>query len=161
MPPIVSDVEIKTVNAGKMLAILVTDSYEKMATAVTQLAEWMEQKLIKPSGPFFTIFYDTIMDPDDKSIKYEVCVQVDSEIDGEDVIKFREDLDQEMAVVTFSGAYDKINIAYDAVFNWMSANSYLVNGASREVYINSPINNPEIGENELVTEIQFPVRKQD
>ena len=159
MTPIVSDIEIKKVNAGRLLTVLVTGSYEKMGDAFMQLSEWMEQKLIKPSGPFCAIFYDTVMSQETKKVRYEVCVQIDKDIEGEDIIKYREDFDQECAVLTFRGPYDKINIAYDALFNWIKSNSYQVDGACREVYIVSPKPDAAVDPETFVTEIQLPVKK--
>ncbi len=154
------NIEVKSVSAGKMLYILVTESYEKMGKAFDQLSEWMDQKMIKPAGPFFGIFYDTILDPEKKEIKYEVCVQVDSEIEGEDIIRYREDLVQDMVVMTYRGAYEEINSAYDAIFDWLKANNYRVVGASREVYIVRPKFGEPYDPDSLETEIQLPVMKQ-
>jgi len=159
MSQIISDVMIKKVAAGKMISILVTGSYEKMGDAINQLAEWLEQKNITPSGPIFSIFYDTIIKPKGKDVKFEVCVPVDRVIEGEDIIKYREDIEQDMVAVTYRGSYDNINIAYDAISDWMGRYGYIVDGASREVYIVNPLSEKNVAPESFVTEILFPIKK--
>jgi len=154
-----SDVSVKTVNAGRMLVILVTGSYEKMGDAFNQLTEWMAQKNIQPSGSYLAVFYDTIHDFEKDSVRYEVAVQIDRPVEDEDIIKYREDFTQEMAVITYTGAYENIGGAYDTMLDWIEKNRYRINGASREVYLVSPLSGERVSPESYVTEIQFPVAK--
>ena len=156
---ILTGVEIKTVNMGKSLTILVEGSYELMEKAVNQLLEWLEQKGVKPSGHMYTIFYDTVIDEKSETVRFEVCTQVDEFIEGEDVIRFREDFDQECAVIRYTGPYEGINVAYDTVLEWMEKNGYGIAGAAREVYVVRPKIGEYVDPKTFVTEIQFPVSK--
>ena len=63
-----------------------------------------------------------------------------------------------MACVVHNGAYNKLNLAYDAVVKWIEANGYKIVGPNRELYLHAtqPVRQDD---ESYVTEIQFPVEK--
>lgn len=159
MPENISDVSLKTVNGGKMLIIMINDSYEKMGSSFTHLIEWMDQKQLEPAGPFFAYFYDTVLDFKKDRIKYEVAVEIDKEVEGEDVIQYREDIDKEAVVATYTGPYEQISDAYEKILKWIDENGYKVNGPAREIYIVNRQQGKYVDPDDFKTEIQIPVMK--
>ncbi len=63
-----------------------------------------------------------------------------------------------MACVVHNGAYNKLNLAYEAVGKWIEANGYKIAGPGRELYLHAtqPVRQDD---ESYVTEIQFPVEK--
>lgn len=59
------------------------------------------------------------------------------------------------ARTTHLGPYEKTEVAYKAVEEWISKNKKEKLGAPWEVYLNSPVNTES---NKLQTEIYFPIR---
>jgi len=52
----------------------------------------------------------------------------------------------------YTGPYSKIEPAYAAITEWVSANGYIATGICYEFYLNDPVTTPE---NELLTKIVF------
>ena len=63
---------------------------------------------------------------------------------------------EQMACVFHKGSFELFPHAYGAVLQWIEANGYRIVGPSREVYLQYERGG---NENELLTEIQFPVAK--
>ena len=65
-----------------------------------------------------------------------------------------------MACVVHKGAFNKFNLAYEAILRWIEANGYRIVGPNREVYLYCP--EPVRQDDEsYVTEIQFPIEKRE
>lgn len=62
-----------------------------------------------------------------------------------------------MAAIVRTGPGDQTHLAYGALGVWMEANGYEIAGKCREVFLETPFTHP--GEENVVMEIQFPVRK--
>ena len=56
----------------------------------------------------------------------------------------------------YKGPYDGVEIGYSRLFEYMAENSLEIAGESRSLYINDP---EEVPENDLLTEVQIPVKK--
>jgi effector-binding domain-containing protein len=64
----------------------------------------------------------------------------------------------EGGVVAFTihgGPDDQVGLAYRALAEWIPSNGFRFAGPPREFYLNDP---NEVGEEEALTEIQFPIR---
>lgn len=60
------------------------------------------------------------------------------------------------AMITHLGAYGNLGESYAAIVKWIEDNGYRIVGEPYEKYLNSP---HEVPEDELVTELYFPVAK--
>ncbi len=91
----------------------------------------------------------------------EVDVEVQKSVRGgyrdTEHVKFKAEPPVEIASATYTGGYDRINEANQAVANWVRDNGYDFAGLSFCIYHVSPYDteNPE----EYVTEVCYPVRK--
>jgi len=65
-----------------------------------------------------------------------------------------------MASVVHKGAFNKFNLAYEAILRWIEGNGYRIVGPNREVYLycTQPVRQDD---ESYVTEIQFPVEKKE
>ncbi|MEC9367323.1 MAG: MerR family transcriptional regulator [Pseudomonadota bacterium] len=64
---------------------------------------------------------------------------------------------ENLATLVRSGPGDRSHLAYGALGVWMEANSYVIDGPCREVFLETPFVDPS--REDMVMEIQFPVRK--
>jgi DNA-binding transcriptional MerR regulator/predicted transcriptional regulator YdeE len=62
---------------------------------------------------------------------------------------------EQMACVVHQGPYEGLKHAYAAAMQWLSDNSYQINGSVREIYVHSDPTSPD----NHITEIQMPVQK--
>lgn len=60
-----------------------------------------------------------------------------------------------MASTIHRGPYHQIKPAYEALVTWIADHGRHIAGPPRELYLNDP---GEVGEGELLTEVQFPIR---
>jgi effector-binding domain-containing protein len=61
----------------------------------------------------------------------------------------------DVAFTIHTGPYDQIGPAYRALTEWIPSNGFQFAGLPREFYLNDP---KDVGEEEALTEIQFPIR---
>ena len=95
-----------------------------------------------------------------------------SDIDGEAVVYLKQLVPEDervkvyelpasmMASVVHKGAFNKFNLAYEAILRWIEANGYRIVGPNREVflYCTQPVRQDD---DSYVTEIQFPVARRE
>jgi AraC family transcriptional regulator len=62
----------------------------------------------------------------------------------------------EAASTVHKGPYDSLSKVYGDMVGWIMANGYEISGPPEEVYMNDPGTTPE---EELLTEVRFPVKK--
>lgn len=108
--------------------------------------------------PRFAIFYD--FPRKTQMLDVEVCAPVtgQEELTGRAKLREVQGVNQ-MACLTYHGAYANLADATQTLLDWIAQNGYRVTGPGREVYL---INGPGfIRQNDpsYVTEIQFPVEK--
>jgi len=63
---------------------------------------------------------------------------------------------QHVVYAVHKGSYQEVGNTIQKIIAWMMANGYTPVGFPRSIYYNDPTNTPE---DELLTEIQFPVEK--
>jgi effector-binding domain-containing protein len=63
---------------------------------------------------------------------------------------------QQVIYAVHKGSYQTISETIQKIIGWMMANGYTPVGFPMSIYYNDPTNTPE---DELLTEIQFPVEK--
>jgi effector-binding domain-containing protein len=61
-----------------------------------------------------------------------------------------------MASVVHRGSFSGLHQAYEAIFKWMEANGYKLNGPNRELNLEYERGGDQ---SKFVTELQFPVEK--
>lgn len=62
-----------------------------------------------------------------------------------------------MVSLIYTGSYEDVGVAYTKAFKYINENNFAVVDHSREIYLNDP---NTVNEEELMTEIQIPVRKE-
>jgi effector-binding domain-containing protein len=152
--------EIKTVPAMKAIACRVDVSLWDVDTAFSRLYDKaMEHKLLFRE-PAVGIRREGLRMPDAFHADYEVLFPLAGEppeqVPGTEILDLPE---QEVASFVHRGPYDWISCTYEKVLEWLGENRYVVAGEPREVFFVAP--DPHAGgtQDDMLTEIQVPIRK--
>lgn len=108
-----------------------------------------------PAGPPVTLYYGgKDFCPDD--FEMELCVPVASLPEGKGEVVARELAGGTMASTMHKGPYNKMEATYALLESWVDENGYVYSEPVREIYMNDP---SQVAESELLTEVQFPVKR--
>lgn len=116
------------------------------------LVQALARESISPSGPPLIVYHDVIDTDTDGEI--EICVPIDTAIDGDSSVYQRELEGGTMAVTIHHGPYAEIAPAYQNLTEWISERGHEIAGPPREIYLNDPQIVPPA---ELLTRIAFPI----
>ena len=108
------------------------------------------------TGPPFAIYYSTPEEMARGEMQYEVGIPLSGEPETDGDINLKTFPSQNVLSATHKGPYSQIAPVYAALMDYASKNGYEVIGAPMELYLTNPM---EVEENELLTEVRFPVRK--
>ena len=131
---------------------------DQVPSAFNKLYSWIREKGYKAKGPAILVYYDLPGQVQEKDLRWELRSQISDELDaiepnseGFGVKHLRPG---QVAATLYRGPYDKIEQTYISLRDWISENSYEINGPYEELYLNTSAE-PE----ELITELRFPVQK--
>lgn len=121
------------------------------------LAQHAQSQGLAPTGPPFALFYDDPARVPAELRRSRICLPVAGTSQvvaplGYDVLP-----SEPVAYGFVRGAYRDLEWAYGGIFEYMGANSWLLSGPIREIYLTDPgsVRGPE----ELVAELQMPWRR--
>jgi len=152
------EVAVKKVEGTTVACIAEQGAYEEMGTVLGELYMWLAGKEIAPAGPPIGVYYDNPEEVPSESLRYEICVPVAVEIEGDERVGVRELPATDVAYITHKGSYANAGLSWEKVYAWIETSEYVPTGPGREVYLNSP---QEVPEDSLLTEIQIPVTKEE
>jgi effector-binding domain-containing protein len=153
------DVVIKKIKPMKVASVRgVIPQPSDQSSLWRQLAMYLMQQHVRPSGTCFALYHDREYKERDWDI--EVCEPINENLPPTKYVNVH-DLPavETMACVVHAGPLTTIGEAYDGVRTWLGENKYQIVGPCREVSLRepSPAGNPN--DPATVTEIQYPVEK--
>lgn len=105
------------------------------------------------AGPLMTIYHDN--DYREQGADLEVALPVTGRVEVENpAMELRTLPATRVVSVLYTGPYEGISSAHEAVFGAVRTLGLEWNGPAREIYLNDP---NRVGEQELMTEVQYPV----
>jgi len=116
----------------------------------------LADKEIEPAGAPFGIYYDDPNKVPPDECRYDICIPISAEIEGDSLVQIKEIAEMEVASIMHKGAYENVGPSWGKLYGWIFKNKYEPAGPGMEVYLNSPM---EVPEDSLLTEIQVPVKK--
>lgn len=152
--------EIKKVPAMKAVGVRFDASVWNVDTAFSRLYDRAMKDKLMFKQPGLGIRHEGIGVPDPFHSDYEVLFPLTEDagepIPGMNVVALPE---QEVASFAHRGPYDWIMCTYEKVLDWLRENRYEVAGETREVFLVAP--EPHAGgtQDDMLTEIQVPVRR--
>ncbi len=150
------DISVKTVGATKCVFIAGQGNYSEIGPTFGKLFEWLIENDVRPIGPPFGIYYDNPEEVPPEECRYDICVPVGAEVEGDSLVQVKEIQEMEVASLMYKGPYDKVSASWEKLYGWIYRNKYEPAGPGMEIYLNSP---DEVPEDSLLIEIQVPVKK--
>ena len=152
------EVAVKEVAPVKYACMARQGDFSQIPATFEQLFKWVEGKEVKPAGAPFGMYYDNPKEVPVDSCKWELCVPITADIEGDSLAQVKSLDKMEVAFVMHKGAHDKVAPKWEALYGWISSNGYAPAGTGMEVYLKCP---KEVPEDSLLTEIRVPVTKKE
>ena len=153
------DVVIKKIKPMKVASVRgVIPQPSDQSSLWRQLATYLMQQHVRPSGTCFALYHDR--EYKDRDWDIEVCEQINEDLPSTKYASVH-DLPgvETMACVVHAGPLAMLGESYDGIRKWLDENGYQIVGPTREIVLREP--QPENSQNDpnTVVEIQYPVEK--
>ncbi|RBQ22772.1 DNA gyrase inhibitor [Candidatus Methanobinarius endosymbioticus] len=151
-------IEDKVIEEERLAIINYKGNVENMGILLGKLMAWVEINKVQVVGPPFSIYYTNPENTDPEEMVYDMGIPVskDTELSDKDDVKIVELLEHRVLSAMHKGYYKDLHNIYKAMVEYSIENKYDLIGSPKEIYFNSP---HEVPEEELLTEVQFPVIK--
>lgn len=148
--------EIKHVTKTRVFAKREKGTYGiTIGKMIGQLTNEINKNKAQISGPIMTIYHDDDYKEEDADIEVLIPVTGRIAIESDYEIKYLEEVD--VASVIHTGPYEEIGNAHARCIEYVVEQGFETIGKTRELYLNDP---NMVSKNELLTEIQIPVKIQ-
>jgi AraC family transcriptional regulator len=152
------EIELKDIEEKQVAYIFHVGSIEELSDLMGEVVGWVMSEGLQIIGPPYGIYYSVPSETPPEQMKYEVGIPFIGEVKPEGKVKVKKIPDQTVLSTVHRGPYHEVGPTYAALMDHVMNEGYEVVGAPVEIYLNSPMEFPEI---ELMTEIQFPVVKKE
>ena len=147
--------EVKEQSAQPTLSIRTRTSVQNLpqvfGKAYGAIAQYLGGLGEQPAGPPFAAYHNMDM----QNLDVEIGFPVSRRLPGEGGIQAGEIPGGRAATCLYTGPYSEIELAYNALTQWIKDNGYEIAGVAYEMYLNDPSQTPP---QELKTQILFPLR---
>ena len=150
------EIEIKTIPLYQAAFIHQKGSYTKIPEILGKVVEWLMSQNTEIQMPIYGLYYNSPHEASEKELDWELWAAFIGEVEKTDEIQIKTVPEHEAVSAIFKGPYGEAASIYMALIEHATQEGYQIDGAVLEIYLNSP---EEVPENELLTEVQFPVVK--
>ncbi len=155
LPASAFEVTVQTLSTQLTATARLTTTPQKqqddMRTAMTAVWNQLDSTNVEPTGyPF-----GRILSSDANSISLEVGFPVGTKITAANGISPSSLPEGTVAMTDYTGPYEKIGTAHQAIQDWIKANGKTANGAPWEVYFSDP---SDTAPDQLKFQIFYPIR---
>jgi effector-binding domain-containing protein len=134
---------IRRTTAVGDLPVVLGEAFGKIAQYLGEIGE-------QPGGPPFAAYHNM----DVQNLDVEIGFPVPRVLGGRDDIQAGEIPEGKYAACLYTGPYNKIEPAYNALTTWVEEQGHVAKGVAYEIYLNDPAETPEEA---LMTQILFPL----
>ena len=151
------DVRIEQVDPMRVAFVRHTGPYKECKPAWETLCSWAGPKgLLRMGSKYIGISYDDPHITPPEKIRYDACITVGDEVEGEGEVGIQTIPGGSYAVATHKGPYDKLEAAYaELMGQWLPQSGREMNEMCFELYINNAEQTPP---DELLTEIYIAIK---
>ncbi len=149
-------IEIKDIEEKKVAYVSVTGSYDQLPEIFGEVVGYVMKEELQITEPPYGIYINSPMEVPPEELQYEVGITFIGDAAGDGRVEIKEVPAHQVVSTVYKGPYGQAAQIYQALIKYASENSYDIVGPVKEIYINNPM---EVPENELLTEVQFPVMK--
>lgn len=147
-------IESKTIEEKQVASISYKGPVENMGDIIGELINELMNKGLKITGPPFVAYYTSPMEVTPEKMEYDVGIPFQGELKGEGKISVKILPEHQVLSTIYQGPYVGVGSTYGMIMEHIFKKGYHIIGVPRETYLNNP---GEVSENELLTEIQFPI----
>jgi AraC family transcriptional regulator len=148
-------IEEKDISQRKAAVINHTGKLADMAKLNSKLMICLMKSKVEVVGHLFAIYHTSPQEVDVDKMNYDLGIPIKGDIDCEE-IKMVQYPPQKVLSFTHVGSYSKLGEVYANALKYIIAKRIQLNGDPYEIYINNP---QDFAEDELITEIQFPINE--
>lgn len=152
-------VELKRIQPGTVAYVAGKGPYSQLPGAIGRLLSWVRGNGYTPQGPISGVYFNSPVDVPPEELLWEVRCPLPGAVPAQSPDKagvgVRGVDGAEMAFVLHRGPYSEVGTAYAALMEWMARHDSEPCGPAEEVYLNNPAS---VSEDELLTEVRFPVK---
>jgi effector-binding domain-containing protein len=148
--------EIKDIEEKKTAYVSVTGPYDQLPELFGEVVGYVMKENLQIIEPPYGIFMNSPLDVAPEELQYEVGIAFIGDANGEGRVKIKEIPAHQAVSTAYKGPYGQAAQIYQALIKYADENGYNIAGAVKEIYMNNPM---EVSEDELLTEVQFPVMK--
>ena len=149
-------IEIKDIEQTKAAYVPVTGSYDQIPEILEEVVSYVTAENLQITEPPYGIYMNSPMEVPPEELQYEMGIAFTGDAKGEGRVKIKETPTHQAVSTVYKGPYGQAAQIYQALIKYADDNAYNITGPVKEIYMNSPM---EVVEDELLTEVQFPVMK--
>ena len=151
-------IDDKIIGDERLAIIRHKGNVEDMGILLGKLMAWAENNKIQVTGAPFAIYYTSPENTAPEEMVYDMGIPVSekAELSEKGEIIVVDLLEHRVLYTKHKGSYKDLPKSYKEMVDYSIKNNYDIVGSPKEIYFNSP---HEVSEEELLTEIQFPVIK--
>lgn len=150
------EIKLKKTEEKQVAYIFYTGPVEDMGGLIGEVVEWMMKQDVEMAGPPYSAYYTSPAEVAPEDMQYEMGVPFTGEASESGKVKIKILPSQQVLSAIHKGPYQEVGRVYEVLMNKVIEEGYQIIGAPMEMYFNSPM---EVSENDLLTEVQFPVVK--
>ncbi|MCJ7534509.1 MAG: GyrI-like domain-containing protein [Anaerolineales bacterium] len=124
---------------------------QELGKAYGAIGQYLALLGAQPAGAPYAAYFNFDM----SHMEVEIGFPVSSNLPGKDEIQSGEVPAGKIARCLYTGPYNKIEPAYNALTAWVEEQGYEATGVAYEFYLNDP---GEVAPEELMTQIVFPLK---
>lgn len=152
------EIEVKNIEETQVAYVSATGSYEQLPELFGEVVGYVMKEELKITEPPYGIFFNSPMEVPPEELQFEIGIPFIGEAKGEGRVKIKKVPAHYVASTVYKGHYGQALQIYQALIEYTAMNGYEIVGPVKEIYLNNPM---EVIEDELLTEVRFPVAKKD
>jgi len=129
--------------AMKVASIAKMGPYADVGKAIGDLMAMVQQEKLTVKGSPYGVYLDNPAIVKPESLRYEVCIPVDSatknkKVDKKTGFSVKDAPTMMIAVTDYMGPYDQVAPVYEKLYKWVADNNYEPAGPMVEFYMSDP-----------------------
>jgi AraC family transcriptional regulator len=149
-------IEIKDIKESKAAYVSVTGPYDQIPEILEEVVGYVTAENLQITEPPYGVYINSPMDVPPEELQYEMGITFIGDANGDSRVKIKEIPAHQAVSTVYKGPYGQAAQIYQALIKYANENGYNIVGPVKEIYMNNPM---EVAENELLTEVQFPLMK--
>jgi AraC family transcriptional regulator len=150
------EIQEKIVKEMKVAYANYNGTYTKIPEYIQEVGHWVIKHHLEMGGAVYGTYYNSPEEVSEEELEYEIGFSIIGEAEGEDKFMIKKVPEHTVLAAIHKGAYTEVGPVIHELAGYAVKQGYDIIGPITEFYLNDPSIVPE---NELLTEVQFPVSK--